>query len=162
MAVTQVTSLTHVGTPITLDNSVRRHGPHGICGPEESQNVSVPYPRFWDVSRLWLSLTPPPSTAGHSLQRLPEDPPVQPGHVPLRWLLPERGPSGCGPLTTSQRRHGDQAAQQHVHVPRQPGHEAHLPGLQVSGQVGKDHPSGRTALLSGRELFLHLLSPFCR
>ena len=68
---------------------------------------------------------------GDPLQRLPEDPPVQPGHVSVRRLLPERGSGGGGSLAAAQRCDGDQAPQQHVHVPRQPGHEAHLPGLTV-------------------------------
>lgn len=127
-------SLETRGSPITVDTSVHRLWGTGVCGREKSANVSVPFPPFWGVSCLWLSLRPSPSASGHSLQRLPEDPPVQPGHVPFRWLLPERGPGGRGPLAASQRRHGDQTAQQHVHVPRQPGHEAHLPGLQVGGQ----------------------------
>ena len=71
------------------------------------------------------------STAGDPLQRLPENPSVQSGYVTLRGLLPERGSGGRGSLPAAQRRHRDQAAQQHVHVPSQPGHEAHLPGFQV-------------------------------
>lgn len=53
----------------------------------------------------------PVSLAGHSLQRVPEDPPVQPGHVPLRRLLPKRWLGRRGPLATAQRRDGDQAPQ---------------------------------------------------
>ena len=72
---------------------------------------------------------------GDPLQRLPEDPPVQPGHVSLRRLLPERGTGGGGSFSAAQRGDGDQAPQQHVHVPRQPGHEAHLPGLTVHSRL---------------------------
>lgn len=54
--------------------------------------------------------------AGHPLQRLPEDPAVQPGHVPFRRLLPKRRFGRRGPLVASQRSDRDQAAQQHVHV----------------------------------------------
>ncbi|CDQ87414.1 unnamed protein product [Oncorhynchus mykiss] len=47
------------------------------------------------------------TTPGNSLQRLPEDPSVQPGHVAFRRLLPERGPCGGGTLFASQRCDGD-------------------------------------------------------
>lgn len=70
-------------------------------------------------------------STGDPLQRLPEDPSVQSGHVTLRGLLPERGPGGRWSLPAPERCDRDQAAQQHVHVPSQPGYEAHLSGLQV-------------------------------
>lgn len=73
----------------------------------------------------------PVSPAGHSLQRVPEDPPVQPGHVPLRRLLPKRWLGRRGPLAAAQRRDGDQAPQQYVHVSGQPRHEAHILRFQV-------------------------------
>lgn len=73
----------------------------------------------------------PVSPAGHSLQRVPEDPPIQPRHVPLRWLLSKRWLGRRGPLAATQRRDGDQAPQQHVHVSGQPRHEAHILRFQV-------------------------------
>lgn len=73
----------------------------------------------------------PVSPAGHSLQRVPEDPPIQPGHVPLRRLLPKRWLGRRGPLAAAQRRDGDQAPQQYVHVSGQPRHEAHILRFQV-------------------------------
>lgn len=69
--------------------------------------------------------------AGDSLQRLPKDPPVRDGGVSLRVLLSDRGSGGCGSLSASQRHHRDQTPQQHVHVPCQPGPQAHLPRQQV-------------------------------
>lgn len=49
------------------------------------------------VYRLSLSHRPPAPT-GDPLQRLPEDPSVQSGHVAVRGMLPERGLGGGGPL----------------------------------------------------------------
>lgn len=69
--------------------------------------------------------------AGHPLQRLSEDPAAESGGVSAGRLLSERGSGGGGTHVTAQRRHRDQAAQQHVHVQSQSGYEAHLPRLQV-------------------------------
>ena len=72
------------------------------------------------------------ASPGHTLQRLLEDQAVYAGHVPVRLMLPDRGAGGRGPVTAAQRHHGDQAAQQHVHVQGQPRPEADIPGFQVS------------------------------
>lgn len=48
---------------------------------------------------------------GHPLQRLPEDQAVYAGRVPVRLVLPDRGPGGRGPVAATQCHHRDQAAQ---------------------------------------------------
>ena len=69
--------------------------------------------------------------SGDPLQRISEAAAVRDGRAAVRRLVPDGGPGGRGELAAPQRHHGDQAPQQHVHVPGQSGPQAHLPGRQV-------------------------------
>ena len=69
--------------------------------------------------------------SGDPLQRVPEAAAVHEGFAALRRLVSDRRPRRRWELAAPQRHHGDQAPQQHVHVPGQPGPQAHLPRLQV-------------------------------
>lgn len=107
--------------------------PGGRIGTSRGGRETCPGPLGGRVSVHSARQPPsfPVSLAGHSLQRVPEDPPVQPGHVPLRRLLPKCWLGRRGPLATAQRRDRDQAPQQYVHVSGQPRHEAHILRFQV-------------------------------
>ena len=70
-------------------------------------------------------------SSGDPLQRLPEAAAVHDRCAALRRLVSDHRPCRSGELAAPQWHHGDQAPQQHVHVPGQSGSQAHLPRLQV-------------------------------